>query len=51
MVARSGHRPDLIGSANYPEPIQIKNGHALIPDRPRSGITWNEDAVKRYAVA
>jgi len=33
------------------EPIVIRNGHALIPDRPGSGITWNEDAVKRYAVA
>jgi mandelate racemase len=33
------------------EPLQIKGGHALIPDRPGSGITWNEDAVKRYAVA
>ena len=33
------------------EPIQIKDGSALIPDRPGSGITWNEDAIKRYAVA
>jgi mandelate racemase len=33
------------------EPIQVKDGYALIPDRPGSGITWNEDAVKRYAVA
>ena len=33
------------------EPIQIRDGHALIPDRPGSGISWNEDAVKRYAVA
>ena len=33
------------------EPIEIKNGYALTPDRPGSGITWNEDAVKRYAVA
>jgi mandelate racemase len=32
------------------EPIQVKDGYALIPDRPGSGITWNEDAVKRYAV-
>jgi len=31
------------------EPIQVKDGHLLIPDRPGSGITWNEDAVKRYA--
>ncbi|PWU25392.1 MAG: mandelate racemase [Candidatus Rokuibacteriota bacterium] len=33
------------------EPIQIRDGHALIPDRPGSGITWNEDAVARYAMA
>ena len=33
------------------EPIQIQDGHAVIPDRPGSGVTWNEDAVKRYAVA
>jgi mandelate racemase len=32
------------------EPLQIRDGHALIPDRPGSGLTWNEDAVKRYAV-
>ena len=31
------------------EPLQIKDGHAIIADRPGSGITWNEDAVKRYA--
>jgi mandelate racemase len=33
------------------EPVQIRDGNALIPARPGSGITWNEDAVKRYAVA
>ena len=33
------------------EPIEIRDGHALIPDRPGSGITWDEAAVKRYAVA
>ena len=33
------------------EPLQIKDGHALIPDRPGSGLVWNEDAVKRYAVS
>ena len=31
------------------EPVQIKDGHALIPDRPGAGIVWNEEAVKRYA--
>ena len=33
------------------EPIRITNGDAIIPDRPGSGVTWNEDAVKRYALA
>jgi mandelate racemase len=33
------------------EPLVVKDGHALIPDRPGAGITWNEDAVKRYLVA
>jgi mandelate racemase len=32
------------------EPLQIKDGRAIIPNRPGSGITWNEDAVKRYAL-
>lgn len=31
------------------KPLAIKNGHAIIPDRPGSGIAWDEDAVKRYA--
>jgi mandelate racemase len=31
------------------EPVQIKDGHVLIPDRPGAGIVWNEEAVKRYA--
>ena len=31
------------------EPVQVKDGNVLIPDRPGSGITWNEDAVRRYA--
>jgi mandelate racemase len=33
------------------EPIQVKDGHIVIPNRPGSGITWNEDAVKRYVIA
>jgi mandelate racemase len=32
------------------EPLRVEHGHVMIPDRPGSGITWNEDAVKRYAV-
>jgi mandelate racemase len=33
------------------QPFQIKDGNAVIPDRPGIGIEWNEDAVKRYLVA
>jgi mandelate racemase len=32
------------------EPIRITNGSAVIPNGPGSGIAWNEDAVRRYAV-
>jgi mandelate racemase len=31
------------------EPVQIKDGHALIPNRPGSGIAWNEEAIQRFA--
>ena len=31
------------------EPFQLQNGNLLIPDVPGSGISWDEDAVKRYA--
>jgi len=31
------------------EPVQVRDGSVLIPDRPGSGITWNEDAVRHYA--
>ncbi len=31
------------------EPIEIKDGHALIPDRPGNGMVWNEGAVSKYA--
>lgn len=31
------------------EPLRIENGHAIVADRPGSGIEWNEAAVARYA--
>lgn len=33
------------------EPIRIEAGHVLIPERPGSGVEWNEDAVAHYLVA
>ena len=38
-------------SAILKQPIEIKDGHAQIPDRPGAGIEWNEDAIKKYLVA
>jgi len=32
------------------EPLTIRDGRAVIPDRPGVGIAWNEDAVARYLV-
>jgi mandelate racemase len=29
------------------QPVQIKDGHVLTPDRPGSGVEWDEDAVAR----
>jgi mandelate racemase len=30
------------------EPLAIENGEAVVPDRPGSGLLWDQDAVKRY---
>jgi mandelate racemase len=30
------------------QPIEIRDGHAIIPSRPGAGIKWDEDAVNRY---
>jgi mandelate racemase len=32
------------------QPIEIRDGHAIIPDRPGAGIEWDEQAVARYRV-
>ncbi len=32
------------------EPFKLQDGHLMIPDVPGSGIRWNEDAIRRYAV-
>ncbi len=30
------------------EPVRIKDGHALMPDRPGSGLEWNEEEIQRW---
>jgi mandelate racemase len=33
------------------EPLRIADGAAVIPDRPGTGVSWNEGAVKRYRMS
>ena len=33
------------------EPLRIADGNAIVPDRPGTGLAWNEDAVRRYRMA
>jgi mandelate racemase len=32
------------------QPLEIIDGHAAIPDRPGTGIVWDQTAVERYRV-
>ena len=49
-VTPTGHWLEYVdwASAVLAEPLQIKDGAALIPDRPGSGVSWNDEAVARY---
>jgi mandelate racemase len=38
------------GAAILKQPAQIENGHLIIAERPGSGMEWDEDAVRHYAV-
>lgn len=49
-VTPSGHWLEYVdwASAILAEPLQIKDGAALIPARPGTGVSWNDAAVARY---
>jgi mandelate racemase len=32
------------------QPLQIADGHAIVPERPGNGLSWNARAVERYRV-
>ena len=54
LLALSPHR-DLLEVVDWAapvllEPLAIRDGSAIAPDRPGTGIVWNEDAVQRYLV-
>ncbi len=33
------------------EPLEIRDGHAIVPDVPGSGVSWNEEAVEKLLVS
>ncbi len=38
------------GGAILKQPVEVKDGHVVIPDRPGAGMEWEEEALARYAV-
>jgi mandelate racemase len=51
-VTPSAHWLEWVDWANpiLAEPLQPKNGEITAPSRPGSGIAWNEESVRKYAV-
>ena len=37
------------GNPIIAEPFEVKDGHAIVPDRPGNGIEWDEGMVGKYA--
>src|ERR671917_1117899 len=51
-VSPTRHWLEYVDWANpiLEEPLKIEDGHALPPDTPGIGISWDEEAVRRYSV-
>lgn len=51
-VTPTAHWLEYVDWANpvLAEPLKIRDGHVLTPDRPGSGVEWDEAAVKRYLI-
>lgn len=49
-VTPTGHWLEYVDWASpiLAEPLRIVDGAAIIPDRPGTGVNWDEDAVKHY---
>ena len=52
-VTPTAHWLELVDWADavLEEPVRVQDGHVPVPERPGLGITWDEKAVARYAVA
>jgi mandelate racemase len=40
--------PEVWADPILAETFKLEAGHLIIPDRPGSGIAWNEEAIKRH---
>ena len=63
-MRRGGSSPEAIARAMHvarrqlcqvfeeqtPEPLRIVDGMAQAPGRPGTGVSWDEDAIKRYGI-
>lgn len=49
-VTPTAHWLEYVDWANaiVEEPLRIVDGKAVVPDRPGNGLTWDEDAVRKY---
>jgi mandelate racemase len=51
-VSPTSHWLEYVDWANpiLREPLKVENGRAILPERPGSGIEWDEAGVERYLV-
>ncbi|MEK9723659.1 MAG: enolase C-terminal domain-like protein [Rhodospirillaceae bacterium] len=51
-VTPTAHLLEYVDWANpiLAEPLAVENGHAVIPDKPGTGIAWDEAAVAKYLI-
>ncbi len=51
-VAPTSHWLEYVDWANpiLEEPLKVEDGHARAPDKPGTGISWDEEGVRRYLV-
>jgi len=51
-VTPTAHWLEYVDWANpiLREPLELRDGSAIVPERPGNGLAWNEDAVARYLV-
>jgi mandelate racemase len=51
-VSPTSHWLEYVDWANpiLEEPLRVEDGHASVPDAPGIGLSWDEEAVRRYSV-